>query len=65
MTDTKSFFLALFPSMPAILAALESPTRQNLAASIALPIVLFIVSKTVDVAVQLYIKPWLEGRRNK
>jgi hypothetical protein len=56
MDNLKSFVVSLVPSSPAIYFALESPTDIRIITSIVLPIVFFIVSKTVDVLVQVYFK---------
>lgn len=65
MSDLKSLAISLIPSTPVILQAVESPTSISIAKSIAVPLCFFVVSKTVDVAIQLYVKPWLERRWNR
>jgi hypothetical protein len=56
MDNLKTFILSFVPSSPAIYFAVESPTTLKIITSIVLPIVFFIVSKTVDVLVQLHFK---------
>jgi hypothetical protein len=53
---SKNFILSVIPSSPAIYFALESPSARNVIGSVALPIILFFASKTVDVLVQIYFK---------
>lgn len=56
MDNLKTSIISLFPSSPAFYFALESPTALTIITSIVLPILFFIISKTVDVAVQIYFK---------
>jgi uncharacterized lipoprotein YajG len=56
MSDFKSIILAMFPASPAILAAFDSPSTLTIVASIVLPCTFFVISKTIDVLIQLYIK---------
>lgn len=63
MNEFKTFFLTTIPTVPAFLAAIESPSKESVMKTVLLPVCFFLVSKAVDVVVQLYIKPWLERRR--
>lgn len=56
MENLKTFFITALPSSPAIFAAFESPSSWTVITSIVLPVALFILSKTVDVLVQVYFK---------
>jgi hypothetical protein len=60
MNDLKSLLLSAFPTVPAVLAAVESPSVLTIITTIVLPILFFVFSKTVDVLVQIYFK-----RKNK
>jgi hypothetical protein len=65
MHELKTFFMTTVPSVPAVLAAVESPSSRSVLLAVIMPCAFFAVSKTVDVIVQLWIKPWLERRRAK
>lgn len=56
MNDLKAVILAGVPSSPAVFAAIEAPSTLTIVTSILLPICFFVLSKTVDVCVQLYLK---------
>lgn len=54
--DLKNFLLATFSSSPTVFFAMTEPSSIALITSIVLPVVLFLISKTVDVLVQIYLK---------
>lgn len=56
MNDLKSLVITAIPSSPAFYAAFSAPSTWTIITSIILPVVLFILSKTVDVLVQIYFK---------
>jgi hypothetical protein len=56
MNDFKSLIISAIPSSPAVYAAFSAPSGWTIFTSIVLPIALFILSKTVDVLVQIYFK---------
>lgn len=64
MHDVKTFLLTTVPSVPAFLAALEDKSTITILTAFVMPICFFVVSKTVDVIVQVYLKPWMERRRS-
>lgn len=56
MDNLKHTILTAFPSFPAFVFAVEAPSKFTIITSIILPIVFFIISKSVDVLLQLYLK---------
>jgi len=56
MHELKTFFITTFPSVPAVLAAVESPSARSVLTAVVMPCVFFAISKTVDVLVQIYLK---------
>lgn len=56
MENFKSTVLSAFPTVPAFLLAVESPSRTSVLVTIILPILFFTVSKTVDVLMQIYFR---------
>lgn len=56
MNVIKNLFISAIPISPAVYFALESPSTLTIISSVILPICFFVVSKIVDVLVQLYLK---------
>jgi len=54
--DFKSHIIAAVSSSPAFLALIDKPSNITIVASIVLPCAFFVISKTVDVLLQLYFK---------
>jgi hypothetical protein len=56
MTDFKSHIIAAVSSSPIFVALIDNPSTLTIVASIVLPCTFFVISKTIDVLIQLYIK---------
>ncbi|HEX8289824.1 MAG TPA: hypothetical protein VF556_17715 [Pyrinomonadaceae bacterium] len=56
MDNLKSLVVSVIPSSPAFYVAVEFPSATTIITTIVLPVVFFILSKTVDVLVQFYFK---------
>lgn len=56
MNDTKNILIAWVSSLSPIFAAVESGAWITIISAIVLPITFFTLGKTIDVAVQLYLK---------
>ena len=56
MNDTKNILLAWISSLTSILTTIEAGTLISIISAIVLPITFFAVGKSIDVAVQIYLK---------
>jgi hypothetical protein len=56
MNDLKSHFIAGISASPSFVFALAEPGTLAIITSIVLPIVFFVLSKAVDVLVQIYFR---------
>lgn len=56
MNDLKAAFLTTFSSAPAFVVAISTRADIAVISSIILPILFFVLSKTIDVCVQLYLR---------
>ncbi|MEQ1604567.1 MAG: hypothetical protein ABL999_06835 [Pyrinomonadaceae bacterium] len=56
MNDTKNILLAWISSLPPIISTIEAGTLISIVSAIVLPITFFFLGKTIDVAVQIYLK---------
>jgi len=54
MDNAKTAFMTIFPSSPAFYFAVESPSKTTILTSIVLPMVFFLISKAVDVALKFH-----------
>lgn len=56
MNDTKNLLLAYLSTLSSAFAAVETRTLITIISAIVLPIVFFALGKTIDVALQIYLK---------
>lgn len=56
MHDFKNIFIAWVSTASSIFAAIEMKTLMTIVSAIVLPIVFFTIGKTVDVALQIYLR---------
>lgn len=56
MHDYKNIFLAWTSATSSMLAAIEMKTLLTIISAIVLPVIFFTIGKTVDVAVQVYLR---------
>ncbi|MFT3743307.1 MAG: hypothetical protein QM785_03330 [Pyrinomonadaceae bacterium] len=56
MNDTKNILLAWISSISSIVTTIEAGTLISIVSAIVLPIMFFTLGKTIDVAVQIYLK---------
>lgn len=56
MHDYKNIFLAWASTTSSMLAAIEMKTLLTIISAIVLPVIFFTIGKTVDVAVQVYLR---------
>lgn len=56
MNEFKNLIISAIFSSPAVYIAVSSPSALTIISSIILPIVFFVVSKIVDVYIQIYVK---------
>lgn len=56
MNDLKAAFLTALSSAPAFVVAISTRADIAVISSIILPIVFFVLSKAIDVSVQLYLR---------
>ena len=63
MSDYKNILLAWVSTASSLLAAVEMKTVLTIISAIVLPVVFFTIGKTVDVAVQIYLKDREERRK--
>ena len=55
MNDTKNILLAWVSSVTSIFTAIESGGLVPIISAVALPVILFLTGKAIDVIVQLYL----------
>jgi hypothetical protein len=64
MNDTKNILLAWISSLSSIITTIEAGTLISIVSAIVLPITFFTLGKTIDIAVQIYLrrreKKWRE-----
>jgi len=56
MHDTKNILLAWLSTASSIFAAIEMKTLMTIVSAIVLPVIFFTIGKTVDVALQIYLR---------
>ncbi|HEX3100373.1 MAG TPA: hypothetical protein VHQ01_01200 [Pyrinomonadaceae bacterium] len=56
MNDIKNILLAWISSISSVFAAIEMRTMITIFSAVVLPIVFFLVGKTIDVCLQIYFK---------
>ncbi len=56
MNDTKNILLAWISSVSSVWTAIEAKTWITLISAIVLPILFFMIGKSVDVALQIYFR---------
>ena len=56
MNDTKNILLAWISSLTSIITTIEAGTFISLVSAIVLPIMFFTLGKTIDLAIQIYLK---------
>jgi len=56
MTELKSSFIAGVSSAPSFVFAISEPSTLAIITSIVLPVVFFVLSKAIDVLVQIYFR---------
>lgn len=64
MQDLKNLFIACISTTSSIFAAIESKEVVSIVSAIVLPMMLFLIGKAVDVAVQFYLRKRF-GERDK
>lgn len=62
MSDYKNIFLAWASTASSIFAAVEMKTVMTIISAVVLPVIFFTIGKTVDVAVQVFLKRREERR---
>lgn len=65
MNDTKNLLLAWISSTSTIFAAFDGGAWMAVVSAVVLPIIFFAVGKTIDVALQIYLKRRDDERRRK
>jgi hypothetical protein len=63
MNDYKNIFLAWVSTVSSVFAAVEMKTVMTIISAVVLPVIFFTIGKTVDVAVQVYLKRREERRK--
>jgi len=63
MSDYKNIFLAWVSTTSSVFAAVETKTVLTIISAVVLPVIFFTIGKTVDVALQVYLRRKEEGRR--
>ena len=56
MHDTKNILLAWLSTASSIFTAIEMKTLMTIVSAIILPVIFFTIGKTVDVALQIYLR---------
>lgn len=56
MHDTKNILLAWLSTASSISTAIEMKTLMTIVSAIILPVIFFTIGKTVDVALQMYLR---------
>jgi len=56
MHDTKNILLAWLSTASSIFTAIEMKTLMTIVSAIVLPVIFFTIGKTVDVALQIYLR---------
>ncbi|MBL8125918.1 MAG: hypothetical protein JNJ39_17590 [Blastocatellia bacterium] len=56
MHDTKNILLAWLSTASSIFTAIEMKTLMTIVSAIILPVIFFTIGKTVDVALQMYLR---------
>ena len=63
MNDYKNIFLAWVSTASSVFAAVEMKTVMTIISAVVLPVIFFTIGKTIDVAVQVYLRRREEKRR--
>ena len=56
MHDLKNIFIAFTSSITSVITAVEAKTLITVISAIVLPIIFFTIGKTIDVALQMYLR---------
>ncbi|MCW5957403.1 MAG: hypothetical protein KIT61_12520 [Pyrinomonadaceae bacterium] len=56
MHDTRNILLAWLSTASSIFTAIEMKTLMTIVSAIVLPVIFFTIGKTVDVALQIYLR---------
>lgn len=56
MHDTRNILLAWLSTASSIFTAIEMKTLMTIVSAIVLPVIFFTIGKTVDVALQMYLR---------
>ena len=56
MSDYRNILLAWVSTASSVFAAVEMKTVMTIVSAVVLPVIFFTIGKTVDVAVQIYLK---------
>lgn len=56
MHDLKNIFIAWTSSITSVMTAVEAKTLITVVSAIVLPVIFFTIGKTVDVALQIYLR---------
>ena len=56
MHDLKNIFIAWTSSITSVMTAVEAKTLITVISAIVLPIIFFTIGKTIDVALQIYLR---------
>ncbi len=67
MTDSNvnNITISSLSGMPALFVAVESQTALSIASAVVLPVLFFILGKTADILLQIYLKKRSDGRNDK
>ena len=63
MSDYKNIFLAWVSTASSVFAAVEMKTVLTIISAVVLPVIFFTIGKTVDVALQVYLRRKEDGRK--
>ena len=63
MNDYKNIFLAWVSTASSVFAAVEMKTVTTIISAVVLPVIFYTIGKTIDVAVQVYLKRREERRK--
>lgn len=65
MHDYKNIFLAWASTASSLCAAIEMKSVMTIISAVVLPVIFFTIGKTVDVALQIYLKQRDERKQRK
>ena len=63
MSDYKNIFLAWVSTASSVFTAVEMKTVLTIISAVVLPVIFFTIGKTVDVALQVYLRRKEDGRK--